>query len=399
MRILKPEIAREREERLLRWIINEFVETRQPIGSELVSQKAGFGLSSASVRNMMKKLEDEGYLYSPHTSGGRMPTDKAYRFYVDYLSRMQKMAVVERERIEREYQEQMRETDQIMAQTSRLLAMMSHSAGFVFMGGECGQRVARVDFIPLSPRQLMAVVVTEAGSVRHWPVRLNADVSPTRLHMLSSFLNEEIAGLPLKDAQRRLYEVINSDSMELRDVAELARQFLCHFEKQGRCADDLYIEGMSQLAESIAPQDGQTLGEMLRVMEEKNRFAGLLEEQMRGASVSLPPPGGSVQVTIGAENELREMKNLSMISTTYRVGDKTLGLLGILGPRHMEYGRMISLVNFMRDLMEHSLNSFDALPSSGPAEETESPPQQARSAKAGRRGRRKNPSPQDDNEA
>ncbi|MBT4008254.1 MAG: hypothetical protein HOF07_03170, partial [Elusimicrobiaceae bacterium] len=131
MRILKPEVAKQREDKILRLIIEEFVKTKKPIGSELISQKGMQDISSATIRNIMKQLEEKGYLYHPHTSGGRIPTDKAYRFYVDYLVKAQQMASKERESIEEEYHGQMEELDKAMIQTSKMLAMLSKSAGFV----------------------------------------------------------------------------------------------------------------------------------------------------------------------------------------------------------------------------------------------------------------------------
>lgn len=202
MRILKPEIAKARKEKILRWVVQQFVETRRPVGSQMIAEGALQDVSSATIRNIMKELEEEGYLYQPHTSGGRIPTDKAYRYYVDYLASVQKMAAQERQRIEEQYDERVSEVDNMLVQTSRLLAMLSGAAGFVYTAHVEDQRVQRLDFIPLAPGMILAVLVTQSGAVRHWPVRTGYVIEPARLRVLSRFINQEIAGMTLAEARQ-----------------------------------------------------------------------------------------------------------------------------------------------------------------------------------------------------
>jgi heat-inducible transcriptional repressor len=357
MRILKPEIAKEREEKLLRWVIEQFVDTRRPIGSELVAKKALKGISSATIRNIMKKLEDEGYLMQPHTSGGRIPTDKAYRFYVDYLSRAQKMAAQEKLRIQKDYDDSMAELDKAMVQTSRLLAALSHSAGFVYTSNIADQLVKRLDFIPLAPGHILAVLITDSGTVKNWPLRTGWDIPARRLRILSSFINEHISGLPLKDAERILWELINKSSSELNDVMDLARRVLAEMGGQEN-SSELYLDGIGQLLEGIDSGDYEDLRRMVRVVEDRKEFSAMLEEKMH----TLQHSGNKMSVSIGAENEIKEFKNLSVVSSAYKVGDKTIGMVGIIGPKHMEYTRMISLVNFMGNLLENTINNWGSLP-------------------------------------
>lgn len=357
MRILKPEIAKEREEKILRMVIQEYVETRKPVGSELVAQKGLPGVSSATIRNTMKKLEDEGYLYQPHASGGRIPTDKAYRFYVDYLSKIQKIAVKERERIESEYNQGSAEINRVMAQTCKMLSMMSHSAGFVLRSSVEDLSVQRLDFIPLGPYNILAILVTEEGVIKHWPLRLNRSVSPTWLMMFNHFINEQISGLPLKDAQRVLWENLNNGNADQEGFTELACNILKEMSSNQRREDELYIDGMGQLIENMSQDEYSQLGQMMRVMEERDKFAGLLNEKMQQLQGEA---GNKVDVSIGAENELSELKDLSIISSACKVGGKTIGLIGIVGPKHMEYNRMMSLVNFIGEMLGTTIKNWQA---------------------------------------
>lgn len=358
MRILKPEVAKQRKEKILRWVVQQYVETRRPVGSQLLADSALPDVSSATIRNILKELEEEGFLYQPHTSGGRIPTDKAYRYYVDYLTSVQKMAAQERQQIERQYDARVNEVDNIMVQTSRLLAMLSGAAGFVYASNVKDQCVRRLDFIPLAPGAVLAVLVTESGMVRHWPVRFEYAIAPQRLRMLSHFINAEIAGLPLSHAQQILWQYVNSGHKEISDVADLAVQVLKDMERPQASADELYIEGLGRLLENTNSDDYEDLKQMMKVVEEREKFSSLLNEKMTDMQKS----NQKLNVSIGSENELTELKNLSIVSSAYQVGDKTVGVLGIIGPKHMEYTRVMSLVNFIGSLLESSIRTWNALP-------------------------------------
>lgn len=358
MRILKPEIAKERKEKILRWVVQQFVENRRPIGSQLLADSALQDISSATIRNIMKDLEEEGYLYQPHTSGGRIPTDKAYRYYVDYLTGMQRMAAQERQRIEQQYDERVGELNNVMLHTSRLLARLSGAAGFVYAVNVEDQVVRRLDFLPLGAGTVLAVLVTESGIVRHWPMRLGYDLAPSKLRLLSNFINEEITGMTLKEAQKFLWQYIQNDHREVADIADLAVQVLKDMQKPQAAAEELYIEGIGRMLENTEESDYEDLKQMMRIVEERKRLSGLLAEKMDDMRRS----GKDVAVSIGSENELQELKNVSIVSSAYRVGDRTVGMLGIIGPKHMQYTKVMSLVKFMGDLLEESISAWNALP-------------------------------------
>lgn len=366
MRILKPEVAKARKEKILRWVVQQYVETRRPVGSQLIASSALPDVSSATIRNIMAELEEEGFLYQPHTSGGRIPTDKAYRYYVDYLANVQKMAAQERARIEQVYDQRVSEVDNMMAQTSRLLAMLSGAAGFVYTSNMQEQHVQRLDFISLAPGAILAVLVTESGSVRHWPVRTNYIVSPSRLRILSRFMNDEIAGKTLAQARQILWQHIHSGHQEIAGMADLASRVLKDMERP-QTDNELYVEGFGQLLENTTADDYEDLKQMMRVVEERERFSSLLSEKM----TDLEKSNKKLNVSIGSENELKELKNLSIVSTACRVGDKTVGMLGIIGPKHMEYTRVMSLVNFIGSLLEASMQNWTALTANGDEEDYE----------------------------
>lgn len=357
MRILKPEVAKARKEKILRWVIQQYVETRRPIGSQMIAKGALQDVSSATIRNILAELEQEGYLYQPHTSGGRIPTDKAYRYYVDYLSHVQKMAARERQMIEQQYENRVSEVNNMLVQTSRLLAMLSGAAGFVYTAQKEDQRIQRLDFIPLSSDMMLAVLVLESGSVKHWPVR-TAPIALSKLRILSRFINDEIAGHTLAEARQILWQYIQSGHPEISGMADVAAQVLKDMQRPQTGSDELYVEGFGRLLENTSEQDYEDLRQMMRIVEERDRFSSLLNQKM----ASLEKSDKRINVTIGSENELQELKNLSIVSTACRVGEKTIGMIGIIGPKHMEYTRVMSLVNYIGSLLEASMNHWTALP-------------------------------------
>ena len=194
MRQLDPNVVVERKRKLLQWVIHSYIKNSCPIASQDISEEAGLGLSSASIRSLLKELEDDGFLYQPHTSAGRVPTDKGYRFYVDYISGVQRLAAVEKEKIEREYVSRIAEMDNLLSQTSRLLSHVSHSAGLVLSPKVENQHLRRLELIPLGGKQVLAVLVTQAGLIRHWPIQLTFSPTASRINTLNRFLNDNIQG-------------------------------------------------------------------------------------------------------------------------------------------------------------------------------------------------------------
>ncbi len=352
MRILRPEIAKEREEKILRMIVQEYVETRKPVGSELVAKKGLPNVSSATIRNIMKKLEEDGYLFQPHSSGGRIPTDKAYRFYVDYLSKIQTIAAKERQRIEEEYKKNTDEINRVMVQTCKMLSGLSHSAGFVLTNSVKDHIVQRLDFLPLGPGSLLAVLVTAEGSVKHWPLKINIALTPARLLTLNNFINENIAGLSVAEAQRVLWEYMDRPQTEIALLADAASRILKEMSLETSSGDQLYIEGISSLIENS--EDYSEVAQTLKIIEERDKFAGILSEKMKQLSAAK----NNISVSIGAENKITELRNLSIITTAYKVGEKTVGILGIVGPKHMEYTRMMSLVNFIGEMLGNTIENW-----------------------------------------
>ncbi len=357
MRQLKPEVVEQRKRHLLQWIVHYYIRTSKPVSSGLIAEEAGLDLSSATIRNILTELENEGYLSQPHASAGREPTDKGYRFFVDYLSDVQRLAVGEKENIEGQYRRRIGELDTLLVETSRLLSRVSQSAGMVLSPQAKRQTLKRLELISLGGRQVLGVMVTDSGLVRHWPIPLGFSPTSRQLAVLNNFLNEQVKGVAVDRVQAVVAAKLGQMEREFRAMADLAGELLGEV---GRVAlpEALYIEGADNIL-SRADQFGdlKEVQSLMRVIGEKGRLAEVLEREIRESRDERLP--ARVRVRIGEEAGLPELKAASLVTHVYRHGERVVGVLGILGSKRMEYSRMMGLVDYVGRLVEARLQEWD----------------------------------------
>ncbi len=360
MRQLKPEVVEKRKRDLLQWTIHYYIKTSRPVSSSAVAEQARMDLSSATIRSVLQELEEEGYLHQPHTSAGREPTDKGYRFFVDYLMDVQRLASTEKEQIERQYRSRIEELDSLLSETSKLLSRVSHSAGLVLSPQMRNHVLKRLELIHLGGRNVLGILVTEAGLVRHWPIHLSFSPSARQINVLNRFLNENIKGCSVRQAQAAVMAKLRQMEREFRELNALAGELL---HEVGRIVapDELYVEGANNIL-SQAEQIGDLhyVQSLMRMMSDKSALTGLLESELdlrrreRDPEKSLRP-----RVRIGRESGIPELTNLSLVTRTYTHNDRVVGVLGILGSKRMEYSRMMSLVAYLAEIVSRKLGSWE----------------------------------------
>src|SRR4029077_1060118 len=189
MRTLDPKTAEDRKRSLLQAVIYHFMKTGKPVGSQVIVDKYNFGMSSATVRNMLMDLEKEGYLIQPHTSAGRVPSDKGYRLYVDSLLEVQSLAATEEERIRKDYAVRNKELEDVMVSTSRMLSSLSNYTGMVLSPRLDKSLLRRLQLIPLSNSRILAIIVSQSGLIRHKVLQPARPITPERLGTISEMLN------------------------------------------------------------------------------------------------------------------------------------------------------------------------------------------------------------------
>lgn len=328
----------ERERQILHAVVHSFITTAEPVGSRTIVKRFGLDISPATVRNVMADLEDAGYLQQIHTSSGRVPTDHGYRYYVDYLMRVQELTLTERRRIEQEFARQLDDADGVLQQTSHLLALITHHTGIVESPQENTAEVRQVELMPIGAARLAVLVVDNFGRVRSLVVEVKDPLSADEIGRLSRFLNEQLRGTPLGALASTIQERLGAYLDEQRQLAERALRIL-QLVPAHRPAQ-LYLEGATQLFEQPEFSDVSRAREVLGLLEEKDRLIELLH-----AATS---KSGSLRssVVIGGETLEPGLEGLSLVTSPYRVGDRPVGMIGVLGPRRMPYPRLTAIVDY-----------------------------------------------------
>lgn len=365
MRVLKPEVAQDRKEKILNWVVYNYVSTGRPVSSDLIADEGRFNVSSATIRNILKELETEGYLVQPHTSGGRVPSDKGYRAYVNNIQRMQQLAAVEKDRLEREYDRRVEQLDGFLKHTSKMLSDMSQWAGFVMSADMDMDSVKRLDLISVGPKSVLSVLFAHSGLIKHAAFPLEHAADKAAVKALSVRLNKRVKDLPLSDLPQVIFKEFLAKEKD-KALAELLRKLTEYFRGLAKSEDALYLEGLSRIFSNLEGASVEDVRDVARLLEQKERFSALLRERLRDCAVktkALAEPGKRhiVDVTIGSENSIREFRNFSLVSSSYCMNDKAVGLVGILGHRRMEYPRMISLVDTVSSMMEDMLGEWEKL--------------------------------------
>ena len=356
MRLLDPKLAERRKDRILQWVVHRYIRTGKPIGSETLSEQSEIDLSSATIRHIMAKLEEEGYLAHPHTSAGRIPTDKGYRYYVDYLMRTQQLAAEERGRIQKEYHSRLQELDDLLLKTSRTLSSVSHYAGFVLSPKFDQDILKHIELIPIAPQRYMVLMISQSGLVRHKQVETTLSIPSQRLPTINRFLNENLGGLSLGAARNTLLSQLETAEKRFQELNDLIKN-LTREVLENEDPKELYIEGGENILRLPEIHEFEALHAFMEVLEEKKRLIHILRQDLN-PNRKLP----RVKVRICVENPLPGLQHLSLVTSTYELDGKPLGLLGILGPKHMPYAKMVALVDFIGRNVNHFLEQWKEIP-------------------------------------
>jgi heat-inducible transcriptional repressor len=331
------EVLKERKTKILNAVIHRYIETGKPVGSNALIKEYNISLSPAAVRNLMAELEEDGYLSHPHTSAGRIPTDKGYRSYVNSLVKLQSCAIEEEERIKGEYERKHNEIEDILSETSRILSELSRYTGFVMTPKTQYDKIKNIELVQISEEDLLVILLTQSGMIKHKKVK--AYLACVQLGKLRDFLNEKLRGISVTQANKKITSEIKDfrqNEFEILKVAEKISEVFYNIQ------DDIYIDGMSNV---IAVPDFigfEPIKLLMKFNEDKKNFIKIISKDFNS---------GEINVRIGSENTLDGLKDLSMITTAYKNKEHVVGVLGIIGPKRMEYEKMMSLVNHISEML------------------------------------------------
>jgi heat-inducible transcriptional repressor len=325
-----------RDDAILRAIIREHVMTGEPIGSRTASRGAGLGLSPATIRAAMASLEERGYLKQPHTSAGRVPTAKAYRAYVDGLTRpsLGPEQVLE---IERALVDAGGEVRLLLEAASRQLSRLSRQVGIVLAPEIRRILVEHVEFVRLDDRRIVAILVGRSGWVHHRILPVEESMSQPELDRMGRYLSHEFGGRSLPEMRELLERKLSEERARydawLRNSLRLADRALAPLEAT---ESGLIVDGASNLLEVPELAAPDRMRGVMRALEEKTLLVELLGRVLDGEGV---------QVVIGEEDPTWDLDQCSLVASTYGAGGRVMGTVGIVGPTRMEYARAIALVD------------------------------------------------------
>ena len=347
---MKEDLLNEREREILRATITEYIHSGEPVGSRNVSKRYGLKLSPASIRNVMADLEERGYLIQPHTSAGRIPTDLGYRFYVDSLMERSRLSKKEEARIEQSYAPRSGEMDDIMRMTSKVLSTYSRYIGMVFASKIRNVQFKRIEFIHLQREKILAVLVSESGAVIHKVIMVDELMNQDQLNRISAYLNEILGGLTLDGVRKLILSQMAEERLLYDDLLGSAVR-LGQKAFEGTEEGDFYVGGTANLVSQPEFAAVEGLKSIFSAFEEKSTLVKILDECMRQPSLS---------VIIGSENQVAEIQDCSLVACPYCYRDVPVGILGVLGPKRMEYPRIMSLVEYTAKLVSRILADVNA---------------------------------------
>ena len=328
--------AQDRSKRVLAALVREYISSGEPVASSLLVAAAGLGVSSATVRSILARLEEEGFVAQPHTSSGRIPTDRGYRFYVDLLldsKRPSRTASAVEARLRKDNGAGL--LDSLLPQVSHMVSQASGHIGFAVRPAHEAAVFDRVEFIPLGGARVLVVIVASGGHVIQKVIEVAEGLSADDLRQAANYLNAEFSGLPLHRAREAVIERISQERMLYDTLRSRAMQLATSTFEDLPGSKTIYVDGAASLLEDTHGLTLDTLHTLLYLIEEKQRLVGLLNEYIDG-------PG--MTVVIGAEHLDPHLRSFSLIVSTYGEGGAT-GTVGVIGPTRMRYPRAIDVVD------------------------------------------------------
>jgi heat-inducible transcriptional repressor len=349
----REEVLSERAGSLLRSLVESYIRDGQPVGSRALSRDSGLNLSSATIRNVMADLEELGFVASPHTSAGRVPTDKGYRFFVDTLLRVGQLEVGAGEKIEAQIHRMIESHGDspkvLVAAASQLLSSVTCLAGVVTLPSPEQAAITQIEFVALSENRVLAVLVLNDREVQNRIIQLDRPFSVDELKRATSFLNEKFRGRPLPDVRQEILRELSETREHLNqvmlDAITVAQQM---FGQNAEQPLDYVIAGETNLMGIGELSSVEKLRRLFEAFNEKRDFLHLLDQSLRAEGI---------QIFIGRESGYRILDDCSIVTAPYSLGEQVVGVIGVIGPTRMAYERVIPIVDVTAKLLGAALNS------------------------------------------
>ena len=323
----------ERKKRVLQAIVEEYIQTAEPVSSNAIMNLEGLECSSATIRNEMAELEKKGYLEKTHTSSGRVPSAKGYRYYVDELLQEDKITLEEIKYISEKLESKVNEIEEITQIASSTISEITHYTTVSIGPSSDVQKIENIRFVLLSPRMMMAVILTDTGLVKETIIKFDEDLVENQVQTLNYMFNNKLKGEPITKIDKPLEKyLVEEMSYSVNLIKPIIEQMKKVIEEES-----IHLEGANRLFELPEFNSLEVAKNFVSILDEKELMTDMLNTGF----------AKDINVYIGEENEQESLKDFSVVTFKHRIGNKDLGTIGIIGPKRMDYAKVISVMKYI----------------------------------------------------
>ncbi|MBI4970266.1 MAG: heat-inducible transcription repressor HrcA [Candidatus Omnitrophica bacterium] len=336
----------ERQRQILSVVVSEFVNSAAPVSSLGISKIVELSVSSATIRNELGALEELGYITHPHTSAGRLPTDKGYRYFVDHLLEHEAISRDMAIKVAGMFRERVQSVDELMRKASKLLSSLTQEASLIVFPKLESQHFKKVTLISVDELHLVVVWISTTGLVWHGAIELESPVDAEALDLLVNFLNKELAGLSFHKIENFLTAKLRERRDSLAKLHDIAMRVVKESLKVSQELR-LFLDGSKNVLEKPEFEDAKKSRRLFGLFDSKKDLLRIFDESIRSEGL---------KVSIGTESRFVDISDCALVTSTYQMKDDSAGILGVLGPKRMNYSKVISLVEYMAEEMAEVLS-------------------------------------------
>ena len=335
----------ERSQNILEAIVEDYISSAEPVGSRAITKRHSFNLSPASVRNVMSDLEDMGFLCSPHTSAGRIPTEKGFHYYIDSLLQIRDLSKEEETRLRKNYRFQGMKMEDIMQEVGRVMSGLSNYTGLVMAPKFASTVFRQIEFVRLSHGRLLVIYVSESGLVQNKVISAPPELGQRELEQIGNYLNHELNGMSIHDVREKIARELQTERSRYDQLQKQALS-LSSAALQDEAEDLVFVSGTSLMLEQPEFSTPDRMKRIIKTLESKKVLIDLLD---RGQAAD------GVQIFIGSQSQHVEIEGCSLVTSSFSNKKGAIGTLGVIGPVRMPYSQVIPIVDFTAQLVSRIL--------------------------------------------
>jgi len=338
----------ERKKKILEAVVREYVKTAEPVGSRSIARQSDLGVSAATVRNEMSDLEEMGYLEQPHTSAGRIPSEKGFRYFVDCMMEPEELTRGDQDFLRHVLGQKVNDLEDLVQQTSSVLSTFSHYTSLVVSPlPQSSEGFRKLELIPLEPGRALLVLITDKGAIMHRKLDIAEGLNISDLERVAELFNQQLVGTRIKNMRKTVLQSLRQELLHQRQVIDTALEAVDDLLLSSR-EEKTMVTGALNILNEPEFQDMDKLKRILGVLEEGQFIKKLLEDKNLK----------EVKIKIGQENEVEQIKELSIVFTAFDLGDGTVGRIGLIGPVRMQYWRASATVETVRNIIQDMVDQY-----------------------------------------